>query len=134
MGTRGQNTMVEGLQKLAQDITALKFTPDADVSFLIGLETQVLQKLREPFEAAAGQMGPPPGNAVDLGAQLGAADMSVMPGGPGGAPIPMPGGGGVPMGAPGPGGPMPASLPGAAMRQSPDMLRRALAGAGVQGG
>lgn len=126
MATRGTNTMVEGLQKLAQDITALKFAPDADVSFLIGLETQVLQKLREPFEAAAGQMGAPPGNAVDMGAQ--AADASL-----GGIPMPG-GGGGVPSGMPGPGGPMPASIPGGAMRQSPDMMRRALGGMGVQGG
>jgi hypothetical protein len=124
MASRSQNTMVEGLQKLAQDITALKFAPDADVSFLIGLETQVLQKLREPFEAAAGQMGPPPGNAVDMGASMAGAEMAVMPGG----------GGGMPMGAPGPGGPMPASVPGGAMRQSPDMMRRALSGMGVQGG
>lgn len=125
MATRGTNTMIEGLQKLAQDITALKMTPDADVSFLIGLETQVLQKLREPFEAAAGQMGPPPGNAVDMGmsAAGAAAGPSIMPGG-----------GGVPSGMPGPGGPMPASVPGGAMRQSPDMMRRALGGMGVQGG
>lgn len=111
--------MSEGLQKIAQDITALKMTPDADVSFLIGLETQILQKLREPFEAASGQMGPPPGNAVDMGAQM--ADASVMPGG----------GGGVPAGAAGPGGPMPAA-PGP--RFAPDVMRRALSGMGVQGG
>lgn len=117
------NTMVEGLQKLAQDITALKSTPDADVTFLIGLETQILTKLREPYEAAAGQMGPPPGNAVDAGLGMADSGMSVMPGG-----------GGVAAGMPGPGGPMPASVPGGAMRQSPDMMRRALGGMGVQGG
>lgn len=123
MATRGTNTMVEGLQKLAQDITALKMTPDADVSFLIGLETQILQKLREPFEAAAGQMGPPPGNAVDMGLSAANAETALMPAG-----------GGVAAGMPGPGGPMPASVPGGAMRQSPDMMRRALGGMGVQGG
>ena len=123
MATRGTNTMVEGLQKLAQDITALKMTPDADVSFLIGLETQVLQKLREPFEAAAGQMGPPPGNAVDMGLQ----DAGAMAGA--GA-MPM-GGGGVPAGVAGPGGPMP---PAPGPRFSPDVMRRALGGMGVQGG
>lgn len=116
--------MVEGLQKIAQDITALKMTPDADLSWLIGIETQILQKLREPFEAAAGQMGPPPGNSVDAGLGAAGADMSVMPGG----------GGGQAMGMPGPGGPMPATVPGGGMRQSPDMMRRALSGMGVQGG
>lgn len=124
MATRSMNTMSEGLAKIAQDITSLKMAPDADVSFLIQLETTILQKLREPFEAAAGQMGPPPGNAVDMGLSAANGEMAVMPGG----------GGGVAAGMPGPGGPMPASVPGGAMRQSPDMMRRALGGMGVQGG
>lgn len=119
------NTMSEGLQKIAQDLTSLKMTPDADLPFLIQLETTILTKLREPFEAAAGQMGPPPGNAVDAGLAAAGAGMSVLPGGAGGM-------GGPPMGMPGAGGPMPASPEGT--RFSPDMMRRALGGMGVQGG
>lgn len=115
------NTMSEGLAKIAQDITALKMAPDADVPFLIELETACLKKLREPFEAAAGQMGPPPGNAVDMGAGMAGAAM--------GAP-PMPGGGGVPMGVGGPGGPMPGGAP----RPTPDIMRQNIAGMMGRGG
>lgn len=116
--------MSEGLKAILSDLTDLKIYPDADLPWIIGLETQIITKLREPFEAAAGQMGPPPGNSVDAGLGAAGADMSVMPGG----------GGGQAMGMPGPGGPMPATVPGGGMRQSPDMMRRALSGMGVQGG
>lgn len=139
MAVRGTNTMSEGLQKLMQDITGLKATPDADVAFLIGLETTILGKLREGFAKAAGQMPPPPGSAVEagvggmggMGAGGGMGDMAMA--GAGGGGMPMPGGapGGVPMGAAGPGSPMPP-MPG--VRFSPDVMRRAISGGGVQGG
>lgn len=131
MATRGTNTMVEGLQKLAQDITALKFTPDADVAFLIALETQVLQKLREPYEAASGQLAAaqgPQGSAIPAGggappampAMAGGGAMGGLGGGP---PLGQPGGalGGLPA-APGP-------------RFTPDMIRMAMSPGGrPQGG
>lgn len=86
MATRSANTMSEGLQKILADISALKIAPDADIPFLINLETAVASKLREPFDKAAGQMegagmpGPP-------------SDPSMAGGGPpvpnGGSPIDM---------------------------------------------
>jgi hypothetical protein len=126
------NTMDEGLRKIAQDLTSLKMAPDADLEFLIGIETTILQKLRQPFENAAGQMAPPPGSAVEAGMgagmeMAGAAEMGAGAGMMAGA------GAGPPMGMPGPGGPMPGPPGGA--RFSPDALRNAMRpSAGVQGG
>lgn len=136
MATRGTNTQAEGLQALMKSITEMKAYPDADISFLIGIETTILQKLREGFDNMAGQLPPPPGNAVEMG-QGGGDPMAAMAGAGGGGmpPMPMPmgggGGGGVAAGLPGPGGPMP-SAPGP--RFSPDIMRRALRGGGIQGG
>lgn len=83
MPTRSNNTMAEGLQALLTDLSTLKVTPDADLEFLIGLETLILGKLREPVDNAAQQV---PGlNPMAAG-------------GGGGAPMggPMPPAGGVP--------------------------------------
>lgn len=49
-GSRLTNTMQEGLMKLLSEIADLKTLPDADLQFLIGLETTVLAKVREPIE------------------------------------------------------------------------------------
>lgn len=71
-GTRQSNTMSEGLRKLLSSVTDLKMSEDADLPFLIGLETQILQYLKQGADnamqpqqqAPAGLMGspaPPPG-------------------------------------------------------------------------
>lgn len=58
MAARSQNTMVEFLQKMLADLSMAKTLPDADLSFLLQLETAVLQKLRSPIDAMMGQMQP----------------------------------------------------------------------------
>jgi hypothetical protein len=55
-GTRGTNTMMEGLRSMMALISELKITPDADLEFLINLETTILQKVRGQVDSAAGQM------------------------------------------------------------------------------
>lgn len=54
--SRSTNTMAEFLQRMLSDISQAKTLPDADLEFLIGLETGILQKLRAPVDAMAGQM------------------------------------------------------------------------------
>lgn len=132
MAVRGTNTMSEGLQAMLGDIATMKALPDADLQFLIGLETMVLQKLKEPIDSMAGQLGAPGGMPPGAGP---------VPGmGPGSTPPPMGGGmgemqggvmplvpaasqGGPPMGAPG--GP-PTGMPMGAGIPNPDELRRLL--------
>ena len=114
-GTRGTNTMAEAFQRILADISQIKAMPDADLEFLIGIETQLLQKLRAPVEKMVGQL--------DAGNGAGA------PPDPMGDPM---AGGAIPMdpsmGQPSMAG---AGVPG--MRQSPgppnpDELRRMLGG------
>lgn len=56
-GGRTTNTMSEMLTNMLRDISVAKTLPDADLEFLVNLETNILMKLRQPLEAAAGQMG-----------------------------------------------------------------------------
>lgn len=136
MATRSTNTMAEGLQSIMQEITSLKATPDADVAFLIGLETTILQKLREPYDQMAGQMGgAAPGNSVAMGAQDATAGVDLSSLGnslmaQGGAALGngiMPGGA---AGSPGPGSPLPSL---ASMQGNPHAIRQALRPS-IQGG
>src|SRR2546421_21952 len=109
MATRATNTQQEALQRILGDISQIKTYPDADLQYLVGLETNILGKLREPFEAMQGQLGPGgpggPGGGPGVGAPPGMPP-GLPPGmGPG---MPPPG-----MGGPGPSAgppPMPVSL------------------------
>ena len=70
--------MVEGLRKLLSSITDLKMTEDADLPFLINLETQVLQYIKQGADQAlqpgggapmgmGGMSSPPPGMGSPAG-------------------------------------------------------------------
>ena len=56
-GTRQTNTMAEGLRSLLASIADLKTTPDANLNYLIGLETALLQEIRRPIDELNAQQG-----------------------------------------------------------------------------
>lgn len=94
MATRENNTMAEGLSKINHQIADMKLMPDADMPFLISLETDILNYLKppqpaQPGAAPGGGPGGPPGAP---GGPMGAAMGQVMGGGPGPA-LGGPGGG-----------------------------------------
>lgn len=108
LGTRQTNTMAEGLRKINGEISDLKFEPDADVTFLVHLETEILSYLKnppsaqdpnaQPSQIPQGPQGPPAGPPQQFG--------------------PLQPQGGPPGGAPG--------LPAAPGPVNPDELRRVL--------
>lgn len=66
-GTRQTNTFTEGLHSLLPAVSMLKTTPDADLNFIMELETMIVTKIREPQDQLAqlqaqqaGQGGMPP--------------------------------------------------------------------------
>lgn len=50
---RSTNTMSEVLVNMLRELTVAKTLPDADLQFVVDLETQIIQKLRAPVDAAA---------------------------------------------------------------------------------
>lgn len=119
--SRSTNTMAEFLQRMMGDISEAKTLPDADLEFLIQLETTILQKLRAPVDALMGQMQGQGAGPVDQ-LQGAGAMMGGMPSGPG--PL---GVSGAPMAPNGqervPGTRMEPAMP------NPDEFRRMLGGA-----
>lgn len=108
--SRSVNTQAEVLKQIAGLIQEAKLMPDADLPFLVSLETNIVSYLRQPYENMAGQMPP---NSMP----------SANPGN-------MPGGGGMPSGSPMGPGPM-SGPPMSPLPASPGQAR--LAGAGVGG-
>lgn len=103
MAVRGTNTMQEALQSLLQEVSQMKTLADADLPWLVELESMILSKIREPLDAQQ---------------QPAAGPMGGMPPGP---PMGMPAGGGVPGGGGMQAGPQ---MP------NPDELQRLLAAGG----
>lgn len=79
MALRSQNTMAESLQKMLGDVADMKVLPDADLQFLIELETVILQKLRAPIDDIMGQSGGQPQPQQMMGGVPGSG--APMPGG-----------------------------------------------------
>lgn len=112
MAIRSTNTFIEALQQLHQDVAQAKMVADADMPFLIQVETMILNRMKQPIQS------------MQDGGQLpqdGAPTAGGMP--PGMNP-------GVPSGiGPGTGGPMAAGAGRGAMPSAApnfDELRRML--------
>lgn len=116
MAVKSTNTMVESLQSLVQDIAMMKTMPDADLQFLLDLETTIIAYMRQQMDQSMGQNGNP------------MAPPATMGGGPPMPPMPPPQLPSSPMG----GRPMMAGTvsPGGAggPMTSPDEIRRMLPG------
>jgi hypothetical protein len=63
MASRMTNTMTEALQRMLQDLAQMKILQDADLPFVMSLETQIVEKLRDPVTRMQEQglmpQGPP---------------------------------------------------------------------------
>lgn len=100
-----KNTMVEGLGKIAKDLTGLMQFPDADMQFLTDLQTRILGYLQQsnsaqpqnfpPPDQMAGVPSPGQPGPAGLPPELAAAGVGNNPtiGGivPAGGPPPVPG-------------------------------------------
>lgn len=105
-GTRQTNTFGEALQRMLGDLAQMKVMPDADLPFIVDLETQVVGKLRQGIDGAQQQgLTSVPGDPM-LGQAIGMQGQAPMPPGP-------------PPGVPG--------LRGNPMPSNPDEIRRMLA-------
>lgn len=115
--TRSTNTQSEALKGMLSQIAEVKTYPDADIEWLLGLETQILTKLRQPVQEALQSAGA----MSDVAGQMAPSMDPSMGGAPSPPPMPM-------AGTPGP----TASGPGVpGLRQgpgmpNPDELRRLL--------
>lgn len=119
MAEGSNETMAEGLKKIMSAIAQLMVLPDADVQYLMSLQGNITDYIRQSSAAMAGQQtGTGPASGIN----------DVAPGGP--VP-PMGGGMPAPMGGP-PGGGMGGGMQGLAAAPNPDELRRLLS-AGAPG-
>ena len=88
MAQRSTNTMVEMLQRFLSDIAQAKTALDADLPFLLQLESMVLGKLRDPnTQMQQAGLLPPDGSQSPAGASP-AAMPGAMPPGMGGGDMP----------------------------------------------
>lgn len=73
VGTRLTNTFEELLPKLLNQLTQMKMAENAEqhLDWIIGIETQILEKIKQPFQEAA-QMtaGPQPPSMMGPGAPV----------------------------------------------------------------
>lgn len=55
MALKSQNTMAEAMEKVIKDLASMKTMPDADIGFILHIETQIVEYLRQGFDQASQQ-------------------------------------------------------------------------------
>lgn len=69
MATRSTNTMQEVLQRFLTDLAQAKTLMDADMPFILGIETQIVDYLRNPIKQMQSQGLLPQGGPQQMGGQ-----------------------------------------------------------------
>lgn len=81
MAVKTENTMAEGIQSIFTDIATLKMTADADIPFLIGLETAILGYIKSGAPQAQQQPGGGIGSPNPMGGPPPGMSAGGVPGG-----------------------------------------------------
>jgi hypothetical protein len=122
--------MAEMMQRMLGDLAQAKLLPDADLQFIIELETQIITKARQPLDAMQQAGVTQAGGGMGMGMQGGGMPQ-MQPPMPGPPPMPPMPPGAMPGGGQNPSMPPPGGVPGVMSNPSApsaDELQRLLAG------
>lgn len=91
LGTKTTNSASEAMRGLLQELAYIKSFPDADLEFLTGIESSILEKLKAPIAQHMAQYGPggssptaPGGGMAQMGTQMNPMVAQLAQGVPGG--------------------------------------------------
>lgn len=73
MASRSTNTMQEALSRLMREIADMKLLTDADLPWLVQVESMIISRMKQPVEALVqqGQLPPGPESQMMMGSPAG---------------------------------------------------------------